>query len=256
MRPDWRSYIHKIKIKEIDVVNGYLGERRFDAGLELGAGDGFQSNLLIRLCDTLHATEINAERLEEQTFSNPKITFQILDATKLNSVFEKEQFDFIFSSNLLEHIYPNPDLSLQQTNHLLRRDGLSVHIVPNGLWRLAATLLFYPNKFFNLLGRLQRPHTKRRKAFGNNVGKDEKRVVLSRFFPMPHGVSSNIFSEQLLFRRDRWKQVFETNGFDVLEILPGPVCSGYGFGWDRMRRFLEKRGASSLDIFILRKKLK
>jgi hypothetical protein len=71
--------------------------------------------------------------------------------------------------------------------------------------------------------------------------------------PEPHGVSDGHLQELLAFRRSRWTAEFARAGLRVLSIQKGPVASGYGFGFDRLRAFLEGMGLASEYIYIATK---
>jgi len=72
--------------------------------------------------------------------------------------------------------------------------------------------------------------------------------------PEPHGVSRSHVEEFSAFSRRRWKAEFERANFEIIAILKGPVASGYGFGFEGLRRFLERLGVTSEYIYVARKR--
>jgi len=46
LKTDWKQYIQNIRIKEIEIIEPILFKNRIDKGLEIGAGNGFQSSIL------------------------------------------------------------------------------------------------------------------------------------------------------------------------------------------------------------------
>ncbi len=47
---------------------------------------------------------------------------------------------------------------------------------------------------------------------------------------------------------------FENAGFEVVNIIKGPVVSGYGFGFDKARKVLENLGFASEFAYVIVKK--
>ena len=252
LKADWIEHLHKFRTRELEIVFKQI-DKKFQKGLELGAGDGFQSQLLINYVDSLIATDLNGDRLP--TKSNfPNIQYLVLDAEKVGSAFEPKSFDIVFSSNLMEHL-PNVHNCFNGIHQILKDDGIAIHVMPSPNWRLFATILHFPNKLYNLLdviffGR------KRKKGKGNNLKLNAKRQsrIKNFFIPKPHGISSNFISEFFAFRRKKWINDFEETNFKVLKIIPGPVSSGYGFGWDRLRMMLENLGIATEYIYFVQKK--
>jgi len=66
----------------------------------------------------------------------------------------------------------------------------------------------------------------------------------------PHGVSTGNLAEFTAFRRSHWQRELEAAGFAVAQIIAGPVSSGYGFGWDKLRAFFERLGAASEYAYV------
>jgi hypothetical protein len=79
---------------------------------------------------------------------------------------------------------------------------------------------------------------------------------LNFLLPQVHGVSDSNFKEFIAFKKSSWVNIFNLNGFEVVDILKGPVYSGYAFNLNLLRITFEKLGFSSENIFICRKKHK
>ena len=145
----------------------------------------------------------------------------------------------------------------------MRQDGLAINIVPNSYWRLLSTALFYPVKLSRLAAYLISRFNFRRSDLqlqksdlrGNNLKLVRKK---RRFFdlvvPPPHGISANSFSEILAFRKKVWIKIFERNGFDVIDVIDGPISSGYGIGFYRVKKVLEALGVTTEYIYVLKKR--
>jgi 2-polyprenyl-3-methyl-5-hydroxy-6-metoxy-1,4-benzoquinol methylase len=134
IKAEWFSYIHKIRNKEPDITLKRCPQRSiFGTALEFGAGDGFQSEIISKYAKHLTATDLNLDRLRKSTTSD--IEYKICDAEIIDTYFGSKQFDFVFSSNLLEHL-PYPEKAIMGINKILKDDGVTIHIMPSPFWKL------------------------------------------------------------------------------------------------------------------------
>ena len=99
LRPDRTRAQRALLQRQIEAVSRTVPNDIFREALELGAGDGFQSQFLTRCAKKVLCTDLNADRLGRKPHS--RIAYEICDAEALP--YESGRFDFIFSSNLLEH---------------------------------------------------------------------------------------------------------------------------------------------------------
>ena len=264
LKANWKHYIQNLKKKEIQLLHPYLSERQIVNGLEIGAGNGFQSRILSKYIDYLYCTELNETRLNR--CENNKISYRICDAEKINDYFDSCYFDLIFSSNLLEHL-PSPDLAIRGSGKILKDNGIMIHIIPSSFIATIRILLWYPNLAISLIENMLSKSSKNNdketslspelvlNKSGNNLKlfSKQKSNLNKIIVPRPHGVSNNIFQEVMAFRKRRWVKEFNNQGFNVLKILKGPVCSGYGFGLNSVRHLLEYLGFASEYIYIIKK---
>lgn len=260
-REIWERNLAKLRTKELKIIFKYLKNKRFSKALEIGAGNGYQSKILINICDNLIATDMNADRLYSAE-KNSKIKLAVLDAEKIGSSFDRESFDFIYSSNLLEHL-PDVDLCLKGCHEVLKNDGIMINILPNSNWRVLSSVLHYPVKMMRLFDYMiskivpSSPDAQvtMNASQGNNLKLTRsKRSFLDIIIPPPHGISNNSFSEIFAFRKKKWKKTFERNDFEVIDILNGPISSGYGLGFDWLKNVLYTIGITTEYIYILKKK--
>jgi SAM-dependent methyltransferase len=262
---NWEEYLNDIRTQEINIVFKEFNEKQFKNGLELGAGNGFQSSMIINYCEQLVATDFNELRLLKSDISN--IKYQICDAEKIETYFEKDKFDLVFSSNMFEHL-PSPQKALIGLNKILKHDGLIILIMPSVFWKYCHMFLFYPVTITNIIRRKifkrntikkksKKNHERIERAKGNNI----KMETLKRnyFFdlirwPKPHGVSKSNLEEFMKFRKSNWINLFEENGFSVVDVKRGPITSGYGLRFNRLRDILWNLGFTSEYIYYLKKK--
>lgn len=167
-------------------------DRRFARALELGAGDGSQSVTIAKFCDELVCTEYldDPERFKARDI--PHASYLVCDATNL-SQFNDHSFDFVFSSNMLEHI-PDWKACLTECKRVLAPGGFMVHVMPSRDW-----------KIWNTIGRL-----------------------LHRQLPEIHGVETNHLSEYREFGEASWIKRFHSVGLGVDALVRMPFYHGNG----------------------------
>ena len=259
IKPDWVTYLHGVRRREIEWLFGGCPAGAFPRGLELGAGDGYQSQFIARYVVSLVVTDFGAQIMRRPAQTG--LVYQVCDAERVDETFGPDEFDLIFSSNMMEHL-PDPQRALAGMRRVLREDGLAIHIMPSPVWKLSQMVGFYPNA---VLSRLER-YSARLSAgsaspgqpaageagWDNNpkVGQRRYRYLRRLLWPTPHGVSASNLAEFAVFRPDYWRAQFAQAGFRVAAVLRGPVSSGYGFGLDRLRGGLERLGLASEYAYI------
>ena len=77
----WLPHLHRIRSREIEIAFGRCPEKIFATGLELGAGDGFQSGLLTRYVSRLTCTDYTLESIARHI---PAKSLLILPAEKFD----------------------------------------------------------------------------------------------------------------------------------------------------------------------------
>jgi len=254
---EFQEYIHNIRKEAIKKIEKYLVKTEIIIGLEIGAGDGYQSRIIVDYLKKLMVTELSKSRLK--TVRDKRIEYFICDAEKLGSKFNNDQFDLIFSSHLIEHL-PNPEKMMHSCYNLINENGLVIHVVPSCWYAFFRLLFWYPSIFVRYKYRQHKNNKidlfKLKNPIINNNLKVKYKPRLKIFeilLPRPHGVSIGIIREIWDLRKKRWKNFFIKNKFDVIEIINGSCFSGYGFGLEKSKKILSKAGIASEYIYILRK---
>lgn len=262
IKADWQEYLHDLRKQESDEIFRNCKQGVFNNGLELGAGDGFMSTILAQYTKKLLCTEINEVRLN--TVDLPNVRYMVLDAEEVAGALKGQSFDFIFSSNLLEHL-PNIDNALKGMHSILDDNGIAIHILPNRTWKVATIFCYIPNKIITavdkfLAGNLfkRRPGHKFGKPYkekygGNNqkIGRRKQSRFTKLFLPPVHGISSNTLQEFYVFGKKSWICRFRNAGFEVIAVKKLAFSSGYGFGFKRIKCLLERLSIKSVSAFIL-----
>lgn len=262
LKTDWIAHLQKIRRQEFELIFERFPSKAFPAGLELGAGDGYQSKLMEPYVRSLVSTDFQRPPLTDKTGS---VIFRACDAEEIGQNFGASEFDLVYSSNLLEHL-PDPGSALRGAHKVLRDDGITIHVVPSPTWKLFH-LLLYPVHLFartlEVISERVRPQESRQDHEAVHVSAFQvlnpkttrrRRSRLNRLLiPEPHGVSPSNFSEFHAFSKGRWKRELGLASFDVLAVLKGPLASGYGFGFDSLRNSLRKLGLCSEYIYVAKK---
>ena len=252
MEKTYKEPLHTIREKEIEFIKDLFHNCKHKSILELGCGDGFQSILIKKYFNKIRSTDLNKNRMNFELIKQG-IEMEVLDAELVGENYPKDSFDFIFSSNMLEHL-PNYYKCLKGINHILKNDGIAIIILPNTLWRLSGIIFHYPHKFRNLIKKFLGKRKLNDESTGNNIKILKKsNRLLNLLFPKAHGAYSNSIIELYEFSIYKWKKVFLNAGFQIVEIRKGPLSSGYRFGFNKIKKLLAKIGLTTEYIYVLKK---
>ena len=279
IKTDWSDYLHQLREREIALAFDGVQKKQFAKGLELGCGDGYQSHKLANFCKELVSTDFSEEILPKN--QHPGVEYKACDAENILDVFKPASFDFVYSSNLMEHL-PNPDKALKGCFDVLKPGGVAIHIIPNSTWKAISIGLFYPERLAILLEKgtdinvwKKRLEKKVRADFCDSSGRKSQHVPSyervrttnnhkfdhkpSKFKAVnfmrmtPHGSYHSNFEELWKYRTQRWEALIKEAGFTIERKTNGPLYSGYGFGVDRLRKAGEMAGLASEHVYVCRK---
>lgn len=250
-----KAFIRKYEMEKI--MEGFC-EGHFDQALELGCGDGRYSKYLAFYCKKLTAMEYNERRLTAK--SDEKTDFIIGDAQDL-SQFGDNDMDLIFSSNLIEHL-PDIDRALRECRRVVKEGGLIIHTVPNRTWKFFHLLLYYPFALKIVFLKIFSPEKAKvlLELVSPDVGMDSSLRMQSGSFsikkyllPQTHGISRSHFGEFKTWGEMHWRNAFEKNGMEVVEIVRLPFYFGWEYNFRLVLRVGNYFGLSSSTAYILRK---
>lgn len=245
--------------RELQRLFRHCPHQIFQNGLEIGAGDGYQSDLLATYVQKLICTEYawTNQPSQKKSDETDRIIYRQLDAQEVAQHFPEKKFDLIFSSSVLEHLPRRHDF-LEGAETILKDNGIAIHVIPNRFWKLCQMSLHHLNGLILVLERLffnNRNQQSPTQQIKDNHQQAKKYSRLRRIvWPIPHGADRNNWQEYLQLGRKPWCRLFRRHGFKVVRVLKGPVTSGYSFGLRRTERFLEGLGLSSTNIYITVKK--
>lgn len=174
--------------------------------------------------------------------------------------------DIVFSSNVLEHI-PHVVAFQSELLRVLKPDGIALHILPTGTWRLWSNIVHYPWVARQIAGRLTAsgpseahlgspaamPHSRAGPAAAPTTAQRIKAALI----PRRHGEFGNAVTEIYYFSRYRWTRLFEATGWTVTHYSTnGLAYTGHSFVGERLslgtRRNLARFAGSSCHVFVLR----
>ena len=253
LRADSDRLRRTLRRREIEAVFRHVPDDTFEDALELGAGDGAQSQYIARCARKVLCTDLNADRLE-RTY-HPRLTYDICDAEDLP--YETGRFDLVYSSNLLEHL-PDPQKALSEIRRVLRADGVMIHVVPNRFWKLLHVGLFYPRQaVFVLETALSRGQVRtdgEEPVRGNNLKGERPSFLRRNLVPAVHGEYSGHVQEFVRMGASYWTNSFAEAGFEPVGKVNGlPAHSPYRFGLEIPRKVCEGIGLSSCNGYVLAK---
>lgn len=233
-----------IRAAEIEGVVPYF--RPGTQILEIGAGTGQQALELARRGFDIKAIEIASSSYRETR------VFPVCDYDGQHIPFSDHSFDFVFSSNVLEHVVDLPALD-REIHRVLRPGGLAVHVLPTHTWRIWTTLTLIPAGCQYLfagpaaIAAWPSAATKRSKSLW---------YKLKRFLGR-HGEHGNLLSEHWLFHPNRWRRAFRRDGFEIVEERPlgifhtGNLLLGTSLSINGRKRLARILG-SACRLYVLR----
>ena len=149
--------------------------------LEIGAGSGQQARMLSE--NGFETTAIDIEQKEHTAKVWP---VEYYDGKHVP--FPNDSFDVVFSSNVLEHI-PHVQQFQSELLRVLKKDGIAIHLLPTGTWRIHTLLTHYPYAAKRLVGVLLGTDSIRteKNRSGDLVKKNVLQIIKQVLVPPRHG---------------------------------------------------------------------
>lgn len=219
--------------------------------LELGAGTGQQAKYLSDKGYSVFAID-----LPSSSYKDTRI-LKIKEYDGKNIPAENEQFDVVFSSNVLEHVVHIDDV-LQETHRVLKKKGIAIHIIPSPscrIWSIPAHYIWLAKRIIDRLTLRSNSNTNTRPPRTPASTKE----WLNTFFPLRHGERGNTLTEIYFFSQLYWKRKFKFHKFATQEILTNDVfytmANALGSSLNlETRKNLSKFLGASCSIYVLTKK--
>jgi len=232
------TWSHFLKDNELKIILNYFPKKSLKI-LEIGGGDGYQANHLSKLHHDVTSIDINPK--------SPKF-FNVKKINNAKLEFPNETFDIIFSSNVIPHI-KELNLLLNESERVLKKNGLIIHIVPSCWWSIQTNFwhyIFIPKYITkSILKRLHLSNQKKELFITkNNLNNNDDTVEFKfkRLFFHPLGLNPSFIHELYYFSKFYWAKLFLKYNFKIVQIIHGPfVASGYGvfkMKYMKIRKFL------------------
>lgn len=243
------EFVNQIRGWELDRI-----ARHFRPGariLEIGAGTGQQALALAERGFAVEAIE-----LASSEYSASRV-FSVTDYDGVSFPFPDCSFDFVFSSNVLEHVPDLPRLHAE-TLRVLKPGGRAVHVLPTPSWRFWSIIshLAIAAQYIRMQKKWLLPRRTTLREF-----RVAWSIVGSRLLwavdQHRHGVRGNPISEIWIFRAGWWRRNFLSNGFEIEQCSPmglfytGHFAMEQKLGAEARMRLARYLG-SACRIFVLR----
>lgn len=248
------EHLAALRAHELNAALGLL--RRHGAShsrlLEIGAGTGQQAKTLAAA-----GYEVTAIDLPGSRYASARV-WPVIEYDGTTLPFADNSFDIVFSSNVLEHI-ADTDGMQREIARVLTPGGIAVHVLPSPTWRVVTMLAHYPWLVVAAGAALKRRVAQSSAPTPADCNAARVRPSWRRIaYAHRHGEHGNALSEAFHFRRHRWLQVFQRNGFHVTETAAsGLLYSGYAVLGQHLSLPVRSRIArwigSACHLFVMRR---
>ena len=249
----WEQWTHTVRAFEFDRMMERLPLGRRSRVLELGSGDGFQLEKLMRRYESVYAIDPARRPACLSGFA-----FAMAEALP----FPGDAFDLVFSSNVYEHLQDR-SRAVEEVVRVLRPGGYFACVVPGRAWKGGCMLLTPVGYPLHVVGKFSKQRSARRepKALGAIPAQGARRPgllqVLKRcLFPEIHGTYPSHWAEYRAYGRQSWRRVFTHP--KLVRVTEVPLLSYFPFGLLRfklipLRAWLGRHGLAACHGFILQK---
>lgn len=201
------KFLNIIREYELDYFKNNLD--RNSRILEIGGGTGIQAKLLSEAGFNIESID-----LKDSTYSGDRV-YPVVDYDGTTIPFDENEFDIVFSSNVLEHI-KDIDSFQKEIIRVLKPGGHCVHAMPTGAWRFWTNCASYIELVQRII--LLIPD-----GIPTSLSLSKPRNLLSNLYglltaykvPPRHGEEGNAFTEIYLFSKRKWVKHFKENNFSV-----------------------------------------
>ena len=210
------KFLHLIRQVELEMVLKYLPK---DAQiLEIGGGTGAQAKELTKMGFKIVSIDV-----AESNYKPDKV-FPVKEYDGKNLPFPDNHFDFIFSSNVLEHIKNIDDLFVE-FSRVLKKDGASLHIMPSGAWRFWTNITNYleltQRLIILILSLVPKSFALSELIKFKTFPLSFLKLIFQYAFPSRHGEFGNCLTEIYTFSYHAWIKTINRTDFNLISAKPG-----------------------------------
>jgi SAM-dependent methyltransferase len=247
------EHLANLRLYELERISAHLAKG--STLLEIGAGAGWQSKELSRRGVDVTAIDIPT------SYYKPDQIWPVIEYDGVHIPFPDDHFDIVFSSNVLEHI-PHVRSFQSELQRVLKSNGIAIHILPSGMWRLWSSIAHYPwivSAAFNRL--FKRRAAAQIEGKSNSPGAPappRRQVIREILAPTRHGEVGNVITETYYFSKFRWFRLFRATGWRIEYCYSNRLFyTGYSVLDStlsiRSRHLLSYFLGSACHVFILKK---
>ena len=228
------DYLLSLRSHEITILEHVLLESGNDSNLlNFGAGNGYQSKLLEHLGFSVSSLDLASSRHQNAYYCDVR-TYD-----GINIPYPDNNFNIIFSSNVLEHISEDHiPVVLSELRRISKPGALHIHIMPTPTWRFYSCLTYYAYlllSYKRFLAYLFSRITKTRfvSLCDEQVALNSSKLIppkkhspakslffVRKFFstlmPPSHGYQYSSFMEIFMYSSRHWRRLFLSNKFTVI----------------------------------------
>lgn len=261
------TYLESIRLSELESVLTVIKSEKPGSNniLEIGAGTGFQAKKLSENGYTVEAIDFEDSNYPEnriwRNYSENRV-WPILNYDGEHIPFPNSNFDIVFSSNVLEHIF-NLSKFQDEIKRVLKLDGIVIHGVPSGTWRFWTNVAHYAYKFKTIFNVICKKVSSKKSQLCNSLEIKTNRLskiglLKKLMFPSRHGKTGTALSEMLYFSKHNWYAIFTRSEWEVKKYLPNRLFyTGYAVLGSalpiQLRKYLSYFLGSSCHFFVLTK---
>ncbi len=205
----WPKY-YDYRYLEITSILRELGINRIGKALDIGCGNSFSSSLLSVIANRVIAIDLpetnqfshsvglaTANNLQKRVGTEVPMIGGIGE----NLPFKYNEFDFLFSMYVLEHVTDKRRV-VEEMFRVLKPSGIAVLVVPYAAERIYALPHYYLHAIKWLFKRLTAKPVKT--TFAQHIEKYKKFLM-----PPPHGNYKSSFEEFKAHRKKEWLRLIE-----------------------------------------------
>jgi SAM-dependent methyltransferase len=228
--------------------------------LEIGSGSGVQLELLAKKFMVAKGIDIDNESFA------PYRSRDIIIYDGITFPFNDQTFDFIFSSNTLEHISDLQNFDAE-SKRVLKENGICIHILPSHYWRLWSIVVQYlilPIIILRRFKKFLKIVDRENKQAEISVVRSNKKNRLVReignfIFPGKHGEQGNRFTEYFYFKPQSWLSFFRKYNWEIIDYFPLKIIySGHSIFGGKLpvttRMKIAKFLGSACFCYVIKKK--
>jgi len=202
------EWLHFIRDYELSRAFAHFPRDADAQVLEIGSGTGYMLGKIRERFPRAVGLEV-----EGSAYASADSSINLYDGRTIP--YPDGQFDLVFSSHVLEHVYDLPGF-LREVRRVLKESGSAVHIIPSPTWRILTSVMHYAA--LTRMGVSAFRHSNRQM-----IRSDARRASLFQkakfiLYAPRHGERGNVVTEIFQFNHRRWCRAFEEAGFAVASV--------------------------------------